>query len=210
MKSSKGKTFMTGKLGNTVTYLLNGDIITRTIGITDKKPTVPQLAFRQKTKVIAPFLADMMDVVNIGFKQEAKRKHTNPQNEAFSYNRLNAVKGDYPDIEMDYPNVLLSIGLLAPVCDPVISITATGLSCLWNPGAKDNKTHWSDTIMLIAYCPELRKMEYLSAGAERHIGTGELYLHTMPHGHWLETYVSVISSNHKNIGNSVYTGRHFW
>ncbi len=210
MISSRAGIPMIGKLGNTVTYLLNGKLVTRTIGLTTRKPTIPKLAARMALTVIDELLTEVIDVINIGFKQEGIRTRTNAYNQAFSYNRINAIEGSYPDIKVNYPNVLLSYGKLMPVCNPVISVTATGLACEWDKEMKANKAHWSDTVMIIAYCPDLQKAAYLTAGAERYTGKDELQLYTMPHGHWLETYVSVISANHKNVSNSVYSGRHFW
>ncbi|MGY0035125.1 hypothetical protein [Pedobacter sp. NJ-S-72] len=45
-----------GRVGNTVTYVLNGQVVKRKIGKSSKEPTIAQLSVRQRTKIITEFL----------------------------------------------------------------------------------------------------------------------------------------------------------
>lgn len=209
IKKIKNEQIWSGKIGNTVTYQLNGQQVTRTIGENNTPATVAQLNVRQKTKMVSALLGTLNNAINIGFALEANRTHTYPQNQAFKYHFKHAVKGYYPHLEIDYTQLLLSIGKLAPAPDPVVSLSEEGMTCSWDGELDPENGRWDDQLMMVAYCPELDIAEFMAGMAQRNLGKAEMRLYLIPKGYWIETYVAFISSTRQKNSNSSYTGRHF-
>lgn len=58
----------TCKLGNTVTYMLNGKMVRRTIGKRTSPPTISELANRRKISLITAFLYPIKNFIQTGFE----------------------------------------------------------------------------------------------------------------------------------------------
>lgn len=209
MATSSGK-LPIGKLGNTVSYLLNGKMVTRTIGRSTKKRTVLQLAVMQKTKVTSIFLQPMMTYLKIGYAIEAARYNSNAQNQAFIYHWKNALKGRYPALEIDYEKVLTTMGALAMPENVATSMLEGGINFSWNPESTAASGHWTDQCMMIAYFPKLATVQFITAGANRHLGKDFLPVNLEKENTVMELYLSFISSDRQSISNSVYAGQLNW
>lgn len=199
-----------GRVGDTVTYLLNGELVTRRIGITDKKPTKPQLTFRQKTRILNTFLRKITEFINVGFERDGLRLRKSAYALAFGYNLVHAFKGTYPKVAIEFKNVKLAAGDMPEVSDVVVEVVSEGLKFSWNAESKDFGTHWTDQVMLMAYFPKLKKAMYITGGVNRNIGSCVLPLYQTSHGHIAETYIAFISNDRRSISSSIYTGQWFW
>ncbi|NQX37869.1 hypothetical protein SAMN05421820_103130 [Pedobacter steynii] len=199
-----------GKLGNTVSYELNGKMVTRGIGENNKKRSKSQLTVMQKTKVTSKFLNPVMAFIRVGFEIEAKLTKAHPQNPAFVYNWRNATKGNYPKIKIDFEKALLTKGDLPMSLGAKIKLVDTGVEFSWNGEADPEGSHWSDQVMMLAYFPELNMAKFVTAGAARSIGKDLLPLFIENKKSLMELYISFISSDRKRISNSVYVGKLFW
>lgn len=208
--SKKGNDGFIGKIGNTVVYLLNGKIVKRGIGFSNKDPTDLQLASRQITGVVSQFMGPIKDFVNVGFEQEGKLAKKSAYNMASSFNRSYAITGDYPDQEIDFAKVLVSKGKM-PLTDQVeVELTSDGLLFIWDTTLTDSGRKWSDQVMLMAYMPQLGEATYLINGARRTVGSDLLRLPRFKEPVVVETYISFITANHKCVSNSIYMGRVIW
>lgn len=76
----------TGRNGNTVTYLLYGKLVKRTIGLRTDKPTIPVLKSRQITALATAFLKPVKEFVAIGFELEGRLNFKSYYDIASSYN----------------------------------------------------------------------------------------------------------------------------
>ena len=170
-----------GRVGDMVTYVLNGELVTRRIGITDKKPTKPQLTFRQKTRILNAFLRKLTEFINVGFEREGLRLRKSAYALAFGYNLVHAFKGTYPKVTIEFKNIKLAAGRMAEVSDIAVEIVNEGLKFSWNPESKDLGTHWTDQVMLMAYFPKLKKAMYITGGVSRNIGSCVLPLYETSH-----------------------------
>ena len=207
LKTESNKGFI-GRVGNTVTYVLNGQIVKRTIGKRTEKPTILQLSARQKTTLIARFLNSVKEYMTVGFEFEARQiQKKNAHNIATSYNWLNAITGVYPDQEIDYAKVLLSRGKI-PVTDRInVTVVDHKLEFIWDTACPATLMKDSDRVMLLAYSPEENSALCLIGGAERLEGSEHLVIPENKRSLKFETYVSFISADYKSISNSVYTGQ---
>lgn len=205
----KGESYK-GKIGRTVRYELKGQMVERTIGVSRKAPSAARLPGMQVTAVITQFLKPVVDFVNIGFELETKNTLLSGYNLATSLNRLNAIKGIYPDQEIDFTRAVFSKGKM-PVNNQVkVEVTDSGLRFSWDPALLLPGMKSTDQVMIVAYAPERGAAFCLLDGATRKSGNeilnfprykGELVLHT---------YVTFIASNRMSISDSLYLGSFTW
>jgi len=207
---------ISGKVGNVVYYMMNGKQMSRVIGRRTKPPTEKELANWQAMTVATQFVRSVNEFIKAGFAREAKARKMQPQNAAVSYNRKHALKGQYPNIEIDYTKVLLSTGNLHGLrgCDVVLQGDAQegfALCFTWNVLVEDQA--WcsgNDQVMLMAYCPEAEGRErawFNLYGAMRHKGQDVLELPSVFTGKFVEVYVAVVAADRMRVSESRYVGR---
>lgn len=199
-----------GKIGKTVVYELNGQVIQREIGEYTDNPTAKQLEARQITGMIATMLKRVNDFVEIGFKLEARGTRLNSNNIASSINRGRVIKGTYPNLEIDYRLAVFSRGIL-PV-NALVKVTSTsyGLEFSWDPAMIIRGMKATDQIMIIVYCPEKGAAFMQLDGARRKDGSELISLPRYRESITLHTYISFISSDRKKISDSLFTGSFLW
>lgn len=199
-----------GKVGKTVTYLLNGKLVTRTIGKSTKPASDLQNAVRQRTKLTSKFLQTLKEFIQVGYELDARKFKELPQNQAFRYNWKHASTGSYPRIRINFPKVLLAFGSLPLPKGVTVVVSERGFNFSWASQEGLAGTHWSDQVMLVAYFPALKRAAYRTAGVARYEGTDLLPIFDIAHGVVAETYIAFISNDRKSISNSVYTGKVTW
>ncbi|WP_158795617.1 DUF6266 family protein [Pedobacter sp. L105] len=201
---------LTGKLGDTVSYPLNGQVVSRGIGITKKPATLAQLAVRQKTKLLSVLLRHATEFVELGFALEVKNTVSNSYNRATALNWQSAISGAYPDQQIDFTKAIFSKGDIPVNTEVKVQTTDIGLEFTWNteltlPGMKLN-----DHVMLIAYCPEKHHSFCILDGAKRKEGVENISIPRYHEKITVHTYVAFIASDRKHISDSLYTGTLLW
>lgn len=198
-----------GKFGNAVTYILNGKLVKRRIGKTNKAPKPSALSSWQITSLTNEFLQPIQEFIEIGFELEAKRTSKNYHNMACSYNRLNAISGEYPKQYIDFSRALVTKGSMPVVQQVDMKVVDEGLQFTWNTDLVKGM-RWNDSAMVMAYFPEIREAKFIVNGANRNLGVQILKLPRYREPRIIETYHSFIAANHKSISNSIYTGKFVW
>jgi hypothetical protein len=198
---------MRGKVGNTVTYQLKTQTVTRSIGRTTKKPTKKQLPARQKFRMITALLKPVKDFIRVGFAEEAQGTKWSAYNIATSENNLNAIIGEGTNLEINWPAVVFSRGKMPVTENITVQLVDDQLEFSWNPqtllrGMKD-----SDRIMVMAYCPAKKSASFIFDGNRRFEGTERLTVNTYSKKVVVHTYAAFISADRKKISNTVYTGQ---
>jgi len=196
----------TGKVGNLVYYYRLGKLIVRTIGKTTKPPTIKQLQCRQQLSVASAVFSDMLGFINVSYSMRIIGTDSSAYNEAMKYNKKNATAGVYPHVQMVYDKVLVSEGELVQAVDPTVTVSAEGLVFSWDTDPQMPWPEYTDQVMMMAYFPELRECRYVLFGATRQMGTDTLLLDEELQGAYMETYISFISGNRKQVATSQYTG----
>lgn len=195
-----------GRLGDTVIYELNGQLIKRRIGKQKNNPSKAQLAVRAGTTLVANLLKPLKPFINAGFELETKNTTLNPYNKATSLNKLNAIKGVYPNQEIDYTKVILSKGEM-PVYEFVnVERTKDGLVFTWDTSEKIIGTKPTDRIMVVAYCPEKNFAVYSIDNVRRNEGTEIVKLPKYKDPYTVYVYSAFVSADKKAISNSIYLG----
>ena len=196
----------TGKLGNMVGYERNGKNFVRSAPVFTKPPTIKQLACQQNFKIVTRFLAAVETFTRIGYGLEAVLNQSTAYKLALSYHIKNALKGAYPERDIDFSNVMLSRGKLELPQGLMVERTDQGLRFSWLPGIEHAYCGKRDQIMVLAYLPELSRSVYLLSGAFRMDGEQVLHLPLYMKNLPMECYVSFVSANRMNISDSLYLG----
>ena len=103
-----------GKVGPVVGYMLGNQAVMRSLPVRSKRPLTPkQIHQRKKFALMNDFLGQLQSLLNLTFANVAV--NMTGSNKAFSYNVMNAIRGFYPDISIDYKMVLLGRGDLPNV-----------------------------------------------------------------------------------------------
>lgn len=195
-----------GKISNLVTYTLNDQEIMRSIGVNKKAPTVNQLNNKLQMKVIMRFLNNMDTLLQTGFNPKARGTTKNYHNLAIAYNKPNALKGFYPEVEIDYSKIIISVGDLPQAVNPVVEFVAAGLKFSWDAEGY-TWPYNQDQVMLMAYAPAKNEYVYLSSGARRAEGKEVLEITPSMRNQVLEVYISFVSDDRQNAADSLYLGQ---
>ncbi|MES2454832.1 MAG: DUF6266 family protein [Bacteroidota bacterium] len=195
-----------GKVGNIVYYKLKGQNVARKTGRRTKPPTTLQLRHWAVMKLVPPFLKGLLDFINVGFSAEMVGTTKNAYNLAVEYNIKEIVKGEYPDLELDYTKVTVSKGILKPASNPVLSVVPEGIAYSWDTDPRMAWPESSDQVMMLAWFPGSQVACYTLFGNDRLLGSDILPIPEDLREEYMETYVSFISANRKQLSDSIYTG----
>lgn len=195
-----------GKIANVVTYTLNGQEIVKSIGVNKKAPTEKQLNNKLQMKVMMSFFSALDNLLQTGFNPKAKGTTKNYHNLAVAYNKPNALKGFYPEVEIDYPKIIISVGDLPQPENPVVEPIEDGLKFSWNV----ETLTWpynQDQVMLLAYAPAIKEHVFISSGARRMEGGAILKITPAMRNQLLEVYISFVSDDRQKVADSLYLGQ---
>lgn len=196
-----------GRIGDLVFYRINDKPVVRVIGRINVLPTMAQLRNRQEMAVVTAFVQSILFFIKIGYGPRAIKAKRNAYNMAVSFHKKYAIKGSYPDIEIDFGKVMISTGDLLIAQDPGVLQISKGLLFSWfiNP-LKPLQTDL-DQVMLMAYFPTAKVGIYLYPGVTRHEGRAVLEIPINLQIGFAETYISFINEDRSEVADSVYLGR---
>lgn len=195
-----------GRIANLVSYTLNNQEVVRTVGLSNKSLTNRQLNNRLQMIVIMEFLSAMNTLLETGFNPKAAGTTKNYHNLAISYNKPHALKGFYPNVEVDYPKVIISAGDLPQPVNPDVEFVAEGLKFSWN-GEGISWPYNMDQVIMLAYAPLSKSHAFKNSGARRMKGYDVLEIRPEMLNEPLEVYISFVSDDRKRAADSLYLGR---
>lgn len=199
-----------GRLGNVVWYPDPfGRIICRTIGAkTSSKGG--EFGNQKGTELITTLLKPMVDFVRVGFQNVPAGMPWYPYQHASSVNKKNAVKGVFPNQEIDYEKVKFSVGDMPLPINAKVTLKNNTLEFTWDADLETEGNFSRDQVMLVAYFPETHKAINVLSGARRTEEKETIKLPRFTKEVVLETYMSFIGDDRKTLSNSVYTGQVIW
>ena len=170
-----------------------------------KPATQAQIEARAKFRVVIRFLSQLGKLLKLGFKDSAIKM--TGTNSAFQYNYKNALQGLYPHYSLDYTKVLLTDGPLQQIVNPKAEATGGGLvKFSWEDNTGIKHANASDKSILLVYCPEKGRFAYIDDGASRSSKTASINAGIF-NGKTVETWLSFISADEKEVAPSIYTGQ---
>ena len=195
-----------GRVGNLVGYTLNGKQIIRMIGKTEKPLTPARKANCEKMKVVNEILKPSIHAIRAGFRLAVIGTDKNEYNEAVSYNKKNAIQGEYPNISLDYTKVLMSMGALPVAVNPSISQSGAEIRFNWEISVSPVSEYHTDRTMLVIYFPDIKETCCQLIGAKRVEGNDVIVISQEHVNQRMEAYITFIKDNGKQISDSVYAG----
>jgi hypothetical protein len=166
-----------------------------------------QLAWSARFRLMMNFIKPNTPFLNVGFSLNRPDGWT-AHNMAVSQLLLFGIRGQYPDLALNYPEILVADGDLPMAINPIVEITKeSSITFSWDVPAKLSYQRSRDQVMLLAFMPEEQTSFYLNSGARRDAGQELLEICSGISGQVFETYIAFISDDRKKISRSVYAGQ---
>jgi hypothetical protein len=196
-----------GKVGPVVGYVSRGKAIIRGLAKSDKPRKLSPLQLQQHAKfaLMNKFLGPIIPFLNE--TKKTNEPDLSGYNKAYSYNVKNAIAGVYPDLIIDYNMVLLSRGDLPNIKSSRAESALPGqITIHWTDNSGTGLARPDDKLFVAVYTPEsANKWIYGFDQAERSAGTC-LFNAGPFSGHTLQIYVGFISSDGKEVSDSLFVG----
>ncbi|MBC8033936.1 MAG: hypothetical protein H7Y03_07305 [Chitinophagaceae bacterium] len=193
-----------GKVGTVVGSRWRGIDYMRSRSTSTRKAGTPlQIEQRAKFARALRFVQSMLDLIKIGFREQAKGM--TEMNSALAYTLKNAITGTLPDFTIAYNAVLVTRGSLPNGLTPLATPGAAGnINFSWVDNSRIGKALPSDQAILVAFCEELGQSVYVIAAA-RSAQAGVLNVPGFS-GKTVQTWISFISETRKDVAQSIFTG----
>ncbi len=164
-----------------------------------------QLDQQLKFALVIKFIQAISGVVTITFRNYAVKM--TGANNALSYNLKNAVTGVSPDFMINYALALVARGDLPNGASATAVPLAGGkIKFTWVNNAGTGKAKGGDKAVLVVYCEELNQSIYTTGSETRSALTETLDVAGFT-GKDVETYISFLSEDGKDVATSIYTGK---
>jgi hypothetical protein len=169
--------------------------------------TEKQKAHQLRVKLANTFINPSKNFINIGFSLSTKGGQT-AHNVAMAHAIKTGTKGEFPELELDFENLLVSDGELSGAVNPVVElIEGSHLKFSWDYDEMLEHENRKDQVMLLAYSPETKRSFYAIGGAKRSLGQDTLEIYARVEQESFETYIAFITEDRKRISRSSYTGQ---
>ncbi len=196
-----------GTIGPVTGFMRNGKNVLRTsTSSIQNKRTPLQLAQRQKISICNRFTRAF---VRTGFFNKTFPAHGHT---GTGFNRVTgallslAVTGAYPNMQLNYAEVLVSKGLLPGAPSAKATVKNGVLHFSFVDNSTDGIASADDTIILVAYAPDLQQAIFTLYGGFRKDKKAVLNV-TVFKGHAVETWIGFLSADEKDASDSVWVGR---
>lgn len=199
-----------GKIGAVVGYLWKGRPVMRALPKkTKKKPSLKQLANRQQMALTQGFLKHITRVLRKGFAELAEEQGITSYMVATSYNKLHAIVGEYPNLQLDPSLVRVSSGSLPGAVQPQLSALEGGIKITWADNQSLEGADRNDRIVILAYQPGEASFGLILGGAYRKDQEEFLSLVDQPSGAY-EVYIAFTNLEGDRFSDSTHIGTINW
>ncbi|CAM4287437.1 hypothetical protein SAMN06265348_109148 [Pedobacter westerhofensis] len=196
-----------GRVGDTVTYIRMGKLVKRKIGISSKPATKDQRKSRQKIKITNEFISPVKEFIHVGMKPEGLAQKKTANDLMLSHTLLNAIKGEYPNQEIDYTKVQFTKGKMQKTTGLQVSLNEDGLEFSWDTDLVKNQFRHDDQLMVLVYLPKLKSAEFETHATRRSAGKYQFSMIRDEDPTLMEIYVSFMSTDQKRVTDSEYLGQ---
>ncbi len=198
---------ISGRMGDKIYCIRNGKNYVRSLAKkSGKAPSDKQLIQRAKFCLVSGFLFPLIKVINESYRKINPRK--TGMKVVFNQIYEDAIRGEYPDFELDFPRITLIRGKLQrPHCTMNYVAGANELDFSWivaNPGYVDG----GDVLCPLIHCSALNEFWYkLDSGIRRDdefctIRIPELFI-----GHEIHVWLAFHSPDGRAFSDSAYIGK---
>jgi Family of unknown function (DUF6266) len=168
------------------------------------KSTQAQLVQQAKFALVIRFVRSFGNLWSLTFAAFAIKMSA--FNSAFRYAIQHAIKGEYPNLAIDYSLVMVSMGDLPNAPSPKAASTAKGqVTFTWGDNSGSGDASANDKAILVVYSPDKVQAVYTLIGALRNAATATLDVSGFS-GLSVHAYLGFISSDGQQVANSLYLG----
>ena len=159
-----------GKVGPVIGSNWRGKSIMRSLPKKSTvKASVAQQLQRDKFRFVLQFLTPIKPVLTETFGINMGSK--TPFNNAMSYHMKEVVTYNGTNFEIDYSKVLIGMGALCGIDNPVVYGTATtALTLTWDNNSQQGLAYPTDALLVVAYAPAINKYDFFLASSLRETG----------------------------------------
>ena len=189
-----------GKVGTVVGASWKQTTYMRSLPRKTKNPrTLAQRRQMSKFGLAVALLRPLIAVLRIGWKLYAK--HQTAFNACTAYTLANAIKGTFPNFQIDYPKVMISRGSLTPIQAPTIAGSSGKITISWNNNSGIGNAKPTDKLLLALVNPTKNEVVTRFNETERSEGTQPL---SVPHwvGDKIHAYFGFVSDDGKEVSDS--------
>ncbi|MCL2413318.1 MAG: DUF6266 family protein [Bacteroidales bacterium] len=197
---------ISGKVGTVVGANWKTTSYIRSLPQNVKNPrTLGQRRQRSKFALVVALLRQLNVILRIGWKLFAKSQ--SPFNACTAYTLANAVKGTFPNFEIDYSKVLISCGSLAGATNGTASVANGDLVLSWDNNSGINSAEPTDTTLVAVINTAKSETIAQTTGVERSKETQTIKIPANWLGDDVEVYLGFVSEDGKEVANSVHIGK---
>ncbi|MBB5620573.1 hypothetical protein HDE69_001622 [Pedobacter cryoconitis] len=200
-----------GKIGKVVIYPGKSKVCARSTPAKPRKKavrTVKQQAQSNKMKVLSSFLNAVNPFLQVGFKQKVKDQDLSANNAAKSVNMKHAIKGEFPEQEINWDTILVAHGDLIKPENVVVKVSKNTFNFTWDED-KTGQASPNDRTMILLYNKEYQHFFANYSGARRDELKDTLCLDSSPirtKGRTYEVFIVFKDIMSDEVSKSVYCG----
>ncbi len=197
---------ISGKIGNLIGYNYHGTQRFRAMPKkSTKPPTIAQQAQRMRFGLVCHFLNPLTPLISKGYGNSQGRSPRKAQ--CVAYHTKHAVKGIFPDAEIDYSAVVLTTGRLDGVHDGEVWSDDVGrINIKWNERFQCLTSSEMDQVILIVYNPVKDIHQLLMSFSDRLSKSAVLAVPKEFLGDTVHCWMTFVSPCGKQFSTSSYLG----
>ena len=171
----------------------------------NREPNAFQLVQQEMFSKAAEFVLNLSPLLLLSNRTISKTAHLSF---VMSYVYRKAITYSSKGFSINYPRVLISHGNLPPAEKAVTKTSPGCITFSWNNNAGTDLTRGFDKAILVVYCEALNKCIHIIGETRRR---DEEALLEVPqfHGYEVQTWLSFISADKRNLADSMHTGALF-
>jgi hypothetical protein len=197
----------TGRIGPVTGYMRNGkNILRSSTSIVKDKLTPLRATQRQKLSTCNRFTKAFAGTGFFNKTFPAYGQAGTGYNRVTSALMSRAVTGVYPDMYLDYTQVLVSKGRLPGAVSAKVSVKNSIIHFSFADNSGDGIAAANDSLILVAFAPDLQQAILTLHGGFRKDKKAVLNV-TAFKGHSVETWIGFLSKDEKDVSDSVWAGR---
>lgn len=198
----------TGAIGPVTGYTRNGQNILRIRTVSVKNPrTALQQSQREKIKTCSAFTRAFSGSGFFNKSFPAYGHGGSGYNRATSALMSRAITGIYPDLRLNYQQVLISKGRLPGAQSAkVVKKTNNTLQFTFSDNSTAGIAAADDTVILVAYAPDIQQAIFTLNSGFRRDKKAVLNVVALK-GHAIETWIGFLSKDELDASDSIWVGR---
>ena len=197
-----------GTIGPVTGFMRNGQNFLRSSTSSVKNKRTPlQRAQQEKISICTAFVKAFSGTGFLNKSFPAYGHTGSGYNRAIGALMSRALTGEYPDMALSYPQVLISKGSLPGAQSAkVVKKANNTLQFSFEDNSGVGIAAPDDTVILVAYAPDIQQAVFGLYNGFRKDKKAVLNVAPLK-GHTVETWIGFLSADERDAGDSVWTGR---